>query len=79
MTTAKLFQLGNSQAVRIPARMRLAATEVEIFQRDGELVLRPKTRTAAELFARARATGADWSDWERPAQGKNRPVPSLDD
>lgn len=79
MTTAKLFKLGNSQAVRIPARLRMAASEVEIFQRDGDLVLRPKTRTAADLFARARAVGADWSDFERPPQGKNLPVPSLDD
>ncbi|MGQ0698266.1 MAG: antitoxin [Panacagrimonas sp.] len=79
MTTAKLFKLGNSQAVRIPARMRLAATEVEIFERDGDLVLRPKAATAADLFARIRARGADYSDWKRPPQGKNRPVPSLDD
>lgn len=57
----------------------MAATEVEIFQRDGELVLRAKTRAAADLFARMRAIGADWSDWERPPQCKARPVPSLDD
>jgi len=44
MTTAKLFTLGNSQAVRIPARYRIAAAEVEIFQRAGDLVLRPKRR-----------------------------------
>jgi antitoxin VapB len=78
MTTARLFKLGNSQAVRIPARYRMKVREVEVFERDGELILRPKPRNAAELFARARAHGADWSDWKRPDQGKNTPVPSFD-
>lgn len=79
MPMARLFKLGNSQAVRIPARFRMSAQEVEVFQRDGELVLRPKIKTAADLFARARrAGGADWTDWKRPAQGKLRPVPSFD-
>lgn len=78
MTTARLFNLGNSQAVRIPARFRMKAHEVEVFERGGELILRPKDRTAADLFARARARGADYSDWKRPDQGKNRPVPSFD-
>jgi antitoxin VapB len=78
MVTARLFKLGNSQALRIPARYRIAAQEVEVFERDGELVLRPKVRNAAELFERARKL-ADWSDFERPDQGQNRPAPSLDD
>jgi virulence-associated protein VagC len=79
MATAKLFTLGNSQAVRIPARYRIAAAEVEIFQRDGELVLRPKRRTAADVFAAVRSMGADWSDVKRPAQGDSRSVPAIDD
>lgn len=79
MTTAKLFNLGNSQAVRIPARYRMKAKEVEIFERNGELVLRPKTETAADLFARARlAGGGDWGSVKRPDQGVARPVPSFD-
>ncbi len=77
MTTAKLFKLGNSQAVRIPARMRLAASEVEIFRRDGDLVLRPITRSAGEVFARARQVAGNVSDWSRPSQGRGRPAPSL--
>lgn len=79
MATARLFNLGNSQAVRIPARFRMKAREVEIFERDGDLVLRPKAENAAEFFARIRAMGGDWSDWKRLEQGKNRPVPSFDD
>lgn len=78
MTTARLFKLGNSQAVRIPARYRMAAQEVEVFQRDGELVLRPKLLTAADLFAQARSLAGDLSGWKRPAQGKIKPAPSLD-
>lgn len=77
--TAKLFTLGKSQAVRIPARFRLQADEVEITERDGALILRPKPRTAAELFARARALAGDaFKDWERPAQGELEPVEPLD-
>jgi antitoxin VapB len=53
--TVKIFKLGKAQAVRIPARFRLDAEEVEVFQRDAELILRPKPRDAAELFARIRA------------------------
>ena len=77
--TAKLFTLGKSQAVRIPARFRLQADEVEITERDGALILLPKPRTAAELFARARALAGDaFDDWERPAQGELEPIQPLD-
>ncbi|WP_157572320.1 antitoxin [Nevskia soli] len=72
MTTVKLLQLGKSQVLRIPARYRMNAQEVEVFQRDGELVLRPKPRTVADLFAQARSLADDMSDWERPEQGKVR-------
>lgn len=77
--TAKLFTLGKSQAVRIPARFRLQADEVEITERDGTLILRPKARSAAELFARARALAGDaFSDWERPTQGELEPIEPLE-
>ena len=36
----RVFQSGNSQAVRIPADMRFKGDEVEIVMRDGERVLR---------------------------------------
>ncbi len=78
VTTAKLFKLGNSQALRIPARYRIAAQEVEVFARGGDLILRPKARSAADLFARIRDSDADYGGWERPAQGKNKPAPSFD-
>ncbi len=45
MAMTKVFMSGNSQAVRIPRELQLDATEVEIFSRDGELVIRPRSRT----------------------------------
>lgn len=79
MQTVKVFKLGKAQAVRIPARYKFDTAEVEVFQRGSELVLRPKTETAADLFTRARAMAGDsFKDFERPAQGIARPVPALD-
>lgn len=79
MQTVKVFKLGNAQAVRIPARYRFDTSEVEVFQRGSELVLRPKVETAADLFARARALAGDsFKDLKRPEQGETRPVPPLD-
>ncbi|MCC7049343.1 MAG: AbrB/MazE/SpoVT family DNA-binding domain-containing protein [Alphaproteobacteria bacterium] len=40
MATARVFNSGNSQAVRLPKEFRLASKEVEIFRRGKDLVLR---------------------------------------
>lgn len=77
MKTAKLFNLGKAQAVRIPARFRIDAEEVEISQVGDALVLRPRPRTAASLFELARALLGD-ARIERPQQGDARPVEVLD-
>lgn len=50
MTTAKVFKSGNSQAVRLPKEFRLDATEVEIYRRGDEIVLREKPRDLAGAF-----------------------------
>ena len=42
MAITRVFQSGNSQAVRIPKEFQIDATEVEIFRRGDELVLRKK-------------------------------------
>ena len=77
--TVKVFKLGKAQAVRIPVRYQFDTDEVEVFQRGGELVLRPKPANAADLFARARAIAGDsFKDFTRPEQGEARPVPLLD-
>ncbi len=78
MVTVKVFKLGTAQAVRIPARYRLAVAEVEVFQRGDELVLRPKPHSALDVFEAARAVAGDMTDWARPSQGKARPVHPLD-
>lgn len=50
MTTARVFQSGNSQAVRLPKKFRLDATEVEIFRRGDEIVLKAKAKGMATAF-----------------------------
>lgn len=44
MATARLFQYGGSQAVRLPKEFRFEGTEVEIERRGDEVILRAKSR-----------------------------------
>jgi antitoxin VapB len=79
--TAKLFTLGKSQAVRIPARFRLQADEVEITQEGGALLLRPKPRTMGEVLARIHAKPGHseaWKEWKRPPQDELEAVEPLE-
>ena len=50
MGTARVFRSGNSQAVRLPKQYRLKSTEVEIFRRGDEIVLREKNGTMVRAF-----------------------------
>ena len=51
MATARLFQSGGSQAVRLPKEFRFeGAEEVEIFRRGEEVVLRAKENTMERAF-----------------------------
>jgi antitoxin VapB len=50
MQHARIFQSGNSQAVRLPKEFRLEVEQVEIFRRGDEIVLRPIPESAAALF-----------------------------
>jgi antitoxin VapB len=50
MATARVFRSGNSQAVRLPKEFRLTCTEVEIFRRGDEIVLREKAQGLARAF-----------------------------
>jgi antitoxin VapB len=50
MAVAKVFKSGNSQAVRLPKEFRLAASEVEIFRRGDEIVLREPPQNLARAF-----------------------------
>lgn len=51
MATAKLFQHGGSQAVRLPKEFRFEGSEVEIERRGSEIVLRAKSKPALETLA----------------------------
>ena len=50
MATARVFRSGNSQAVRLPKAYRLRGTEVEIFRRGDEIVLREKAEGLLRAF-----------------------------
>lgn len=50
MTTARVFQSGNSQAVRLPKEFRFKSKDVEIFQRGDEIVLREKRYVPADAL-----------------------------
>jgi antitoxin VapB len=50
MGTAKIFKSGNSQAVRLPKEFQFDVPEVDIFRRNGEVVLRKKPQNLARVF-----------------------------
>lgn len=60
MNTARIFQSGNSQAVRLPKEFRFNAKDVEIFQRGDEVVLREKRYTPADALAILASLPADF-------------------
>lgn len=51
MTTAKVFQSGNSQAVRLPKAFRVTSRELEIYRRGDEIVLREPAQGLERAFA----------------------------
>ncbi len=50
MDRAKVFQSGNSQAVRLPKKFRFKSSEVQIFRRGDEIVLREKSGDMSRAF-----------------------------
>lgn len=50
MATTRVFQSGNSQAVRIPREFQFDVNEVEIFQRGEEIILRKKPDNLLEVL-----------------------------
>ncbi len=50
MAITKVFQSGNSQAVRIPKRFRLRSAQVEIMRRGDEIVIRERPKNLAPAF-----------------------------
>ncbi len=65
MVTARIFQSGNSQAVRLPKSFRFDVEEVEIFRRGDEVVLRPVAHNAAVIFDALGELPADFMEGGR--------------
>ena len=50
MVTTRVFKSGNSQAVRIPKEFQFDVTELEIFQRGEEVILRKKQDNLSDVM-----------------------------
>ncbi len=50
MQTAKIFKSGNSQAVRLPKEFQFDTSEIQIFRRGDEVVLKKKPRNLACVY-----------------------------
>ena len=50
MTIARIFQSGNSQAVRLPKEFRFDVDQVEIFRQGNDIILRERPATAEAIF-----------------------------
>lgn len=50
METAKLFQNGSSQAVRLPKAFRIPGNDVKIFKKGSQVILEPIETTWDSLF-----------------------------
>ena len=62
MRTAKVFKSGNSQAVRLPKEFQFEIDEVEIFRRDGDIVLRAPQSSLRPVVDILRALPDDFPD-----------------
>lgn len=72
-TTAKVFKSGNSQAVRLPKAFRFQSSEVEIFRRGDDVVLREKSQSLAEAFdALGDLPEGIWDDIRETRQPEDR-------
>lgn len=58
--TAKIFQNGRSQAVRLPVEFRFSAHEVFIERQGDAIILRPKPESWDDFFSRPSKVPADF-------------------
>jgi antitoxin VapB len=70
MRKARVFKSGNSQAVRLPKEFQFDEKEVEIFKQDGDVILRPVTKTWRNYFNHGRRFTEDFPDQieDQPAE-----------
>jgi len=77
MTTAKIFQHGGSQAVRLPRAFRFDGTEVLIEKRGDEVVLKPvptpKFRSFTEIARYLAEKFPDGGDFPEPPTRLSKP------
>jgi len=62
MTYARVFQSGNSQAVRLPKEFRFKTDQVEIFRQGDDIVLRERPVSAAAIFDALASLPADFME-----------------
>lgn len=75
MKTAKIFQHGGSQAVRLPKAFRFSGSEVLIEKHGEEVVLRPVTRSQFKSFTEiARHLAENFPDMEDFPEPPPRPT-----
>jgi len=84
MTTAKIFQHGGSQAVRLPKAFRFEGAEVLIEKRGDEVILKPvpaaKFRSFTEIaryLAERFPEGGDFPEPPPRPAGHERPIPEF--
>lgn len=84
MKTAKIFQHGGSQAVRLPKAFRFDGTEVLIEKHGDEVVLKPvpvlKFRNFSEIASYLAEKFPDEGDFPEPPPRPiehERPIPEL--
>lgn len=69
METAKLFQNGNSQAVRLPKEFRMPGDRVKISQQGRQIILEPLETTWDVLFEALHDFPEDFME-----EGRNQPA-----
>ena len=73
MQTAKLFQNGSSQAVRLPKAFRFEGVTEVYIERDGDrVILSPGTRPSIERLIAALSEFESLPDREQPAAPDHR-------
>ena len=73
METAKVFQNGNSQAVRLPKAYRFLTKEVKIYKKGNQVILEPLESSWDSLFGSLSEFPADFFEDGRcqpPMQGR---------
>lgn len=69
MNTAKVFKSGNSQAVRLPKEFQFDVSEVQIFRRGDEVVLKKAPANLSRVFELLTELSDDFME-----NGRQQPV-----